>query len=56
MTYPYVPEPSAIAAHFVQALSKAQRKEDYYLRWLASFERCCTMIRFSIDPIIVCTA
>ena len=20
-------------------------------RWLASFERCCTMIRFSIDPI-----
>jgi hypothetical protein len=25
-------------------------------RWLASFERCCTKIRFSIDPIIVCTA
>jgi transposase len=25
-------------------------------RLLVSFERCCTMIRFSIDPIIVCTA
>ena len=25
-------------------------------RWLASFDRCCTMIRFSIDPIIVCIA
>ena len=25
-------------------------------RWLASCERCCTMIRFSIDLIIVCTA
>jgi len=39
MTYPYVPEPSAIAAHFVQALSKAQRKEDYYLRWGLTISR-----------------
>src|SRR5215475_11148158 len=25
-------------------------------RLLASFERCCAMIRFSINPITVCTA
>ena len=25
-------------------------------RLLASLDRCCAMIRFSIDPIIVCTA
>jgi hypothetical protein len=25
-------------------------------RWLASFARCCVLIRFSIDPINVCTA
>jgi hypothetical protein len=25
-------------------------------RWLASFPRCCAMIRFSIDPISVCIA
>jgi hypothetical protein len=25
-------------------------------RLLASFERCCATIRFSSDPIIVCTA
>ena len=25
-------------------------------RLLASFERCCATIRFSIDPIVVCTA
>jgi hypothetical protein len=25
-------------------------------RWLASFARCCVLIRFSIDPINICTA
>jgi hypothetical protein len=25
-------------------------------RWLASFARCCVLIRFSINPINVCTA
>lgn len=33
MTYPFVPEPQDIAAHFAKALSMAQRNESPYLRW-----------------------
>jgi hypothetical protein len=47
MTYPFVPEPEAIADHFIQALRAAQRKETPYLRWgLASVfpESLCTAI------------
>ncbi len=33
MTYPFVPEPEVIAAHFIDALRASQRHEDPYLRW-----------------------
>ena len=33
MDYPYVPEPEAIATHFIQSLKRAQRREEHYLRW-----------------------
>lgn len=33
MTYPFVPEPEVIAAHFIQVLRAARRNEAPYLRW-----------------------
>jgi hypothetical protein len=47
MTYPFVPEPEAIADHFVKALRASQRMETPYLRWGLSnvfLESLCTAI------------
>lgn len=47
MEYPFVPEPQAIAEHFVQALAASQRLETPYLRWTLSDvfpEALCTAI------------
>jgi hypothetical protein len=33
MTYPFVPEPEAIAAHFIDAMRASERHENPYLRW-----------------------
>lgn len=47
MTYPFVPEPAAIAGHFIAALERARRLETPYRRWSLSDvfpEALCTAI------------